>query len=304
MVNVMDIIDDLQDPSITCFKQLDKGFSSAKKYILYTKENTAKYVLKIYGIEKAYRRKVEFDLLNLHYNNNVSCQRPVKFGIKEEQQVCYTIMSYLNGVSGDISIPYKSIEEQYSLGLLAGRELRKIHLITPQEPFNWYDRRTEKYQKKIDECKRLGLTFYKQDFVESYIKDSIHLLKDSPVNFQHDDFHPQNMIVKDDGVISIIDFDSFDWGDPLEEFFKLPKFTIHISPYFAKGQVAGYCNNRIPDSFWQKYNLFVALNQHASQIGGVASNNLQYVQERTRYIIESHDFRNNGAPDWFKDCQV
>ncbi|TMV43740.1 aminoglycoside phosphotransferase family protein [Paenibacillus mesophilus] len=298
------IIDELQGSSITHFEELNKGFSTAKKYVLYSKDNVSKYILKVYGIEKAERRKVEFDLLKRHYNNNVSCQRPIKFGINAEHQACYMVLSYFNGVSGDKFIPSRSVEEQYSLGVLAGRELRKIHLITPLKPFDWYGKRTEKYQKKMDECKKLGLTFYQQKFIENYIKDNIHLLKDSRVSFQHDDFHPQNMIVNDNGAISIIDFDSYDWGDPFEEFFKLPKFTIYVSKYFAKGQVDGYFNSKIPDTFWRKYNLFVALNQHASQLGSVTSNNLAYVQERTRYIIETHDFRHNNAPDWFNNCHV
>ncbi|MBP1989908.1 aminoglycoside phosphotransferase family protein [Paenibacillus eucommiae] len=301
MVKIEDIINDLQDPSITHFSVFKKGFSTATKYILYSKGNKSKYVLKIYGIEKADRRSVEFDLLKRHYSHNVSCPLPVKFGINEEQQICYMILSYLDGVSGDTSLPLKSVEEQYSLGISAGEELKKIHVITPQKPFNWYEKRMRKYQNKIDECKRLGLTFYKQECIESYIKDNIYLLKDSPIHFQHDDFHPQNMIVKDDGTISIIDFDSYDWGDPFEEFFKLPKFTIHVSAYFAKGQVIGYFNHKIPDDFWRKYNLFVALNQHASQIAGAAANNLQAVEERTRFIVETHDFANNGAPEWYQN---
>lgn len=301
---VQSIIDDLHDPSITHFGELNKGFSAAKKYILYSNEDVSKYILKVYDIEKAERRKVEFDVLKQHYNNAVSCQRPIKFGIHAEHQACYMILSYLSGMSGDKAIPGRSVEEQYKLGVSAGKELRKIHFIHPMKPFDWYGKRTEKYQTKMEECKKLGLTFYRQAFIENYIKEHIHLLRHSTVSFQHDDFHPQNMIVSDDGAISIIDFDSYDWGDPFEEFFKLPKYTIYVSPYFAKGQVHGYFNSKISGAFWRKYNLFVALNQHASQLGGIASNNLAYVQERTRYIMETHDFRHHGAPDWFNNCLV
>ncbi len=65
----------------------------------------------------------------------------------------------------------------------------------------------------------------------------------------------------------------------------------------------GYFNNKIPDLFWRKYNLFVALNLHASQIGGHVMGNLKYVQERTRGIIETHDFINNKPPEWFEECK-
>ncbi|MBE1442602.1 aminoglycoside phosphotransferase family protein [Paenibacillus sp. OAS669] len=295
---VQDIIEE-QDLAITHVEELNVGFSTAKKYILFTKDDEAQYLLKIYGIEKTERRKNQFDLMNQHFNNHVSCPKPVQFGVNDKHQVCYMILSYLKGGSGDKTISHQSVEEQYSLGVLAGKELRKIHFITPPQPFDWYQKRTLKYQKKMDECKRLGLTFYKQAFIENYIHDHLHFIKDSLVTFQHDDFHPQNMIVKENGAISIIDFDSYDWGDPFEEFFKIPKYTIYTSLYFAKGQIEGYFEGNIPDTFWRKYNLFVALNQHASLLGGVHSNNLAYVQERTRSIIETHDFNNNGAPDWF-----
>ncbi|GIN59145.1 hypothetical protein J8TS2_34640 [Lederbergia ruris] len=50
--------------------------------------------------------------------------------------------------------------------------------------------------------------------------------------------------------------------------------------------------------------MFVALNLHASQIGGYTMGNLKYVQERTRYMIETHNFINNKAPEWFDNCKL
>ncbi|SHE15111.1 Phosphotransferase enzyme family [Chlamydia abortus] len=301
---VLELMEELRRLNITRFEGLSKGFSTAQKYVLYSKDDAPQYLLKIYGMDKAERCKIKFDLLKRHFDNAVSCQRPIQFGIHDELQVCYIVLSYVQGESGDKSIPSKSVEEQYTLGVLAGKELKTIHRVTPAKPYDWYHKRTQKYRNKVDECKRRGLTFYRQDFIEQYIQENIHWLKDSPVTFQHDDFHPQNMIVKSDGTIAIIDFDSYDWGDPFEEFFKLPKYTIYLSVSFAKGQVDGYFDHKIPETFWRKYNLFVALNQHASQLGGVISNNLAYVQERTRSIIETHDFHNNGAPDWYTRCPV
>ncbi|RKN85382.1 aminoglycoside phosphotransferase family protein [Paenibacillus ginsengarvi] len=292
------MVDELFDPSITHCEELTHGFSGAKKYVLYA-GNVPKYVLKVYGMGRAERRKEEFELLQRHVDNQVTCPKPVKFGSNEEHQVCYMILAYLDGTGGDKAIPGRSAEEQYLLGVLAGKELRKIHLVSPSVPFDWYGKRKEKYRRKREECRKAGLTFYRQELIEPYIEDHFHMLKESSVSFQHDDFHPQNMIVNNDGAVSIIDFDSFDWGDPWEEFFKLPKYTIQVSISFARGQINGYFNGIIPETFWPKYNLFVALNQHASQLGGLAYGNLAYVQERTRYIIDTHDFRHNGAPAWF-----
>jgi hypothetical protein len=82
----------------------------------------------------------------------------------------------------------------------------------PAEITRLVQKKDGKVQMKIDECTKLGLTFYKQEFIESYIKDNIYLLKNSIVIF-------------------------------------LPTC----------------CSPSKYGAFWRKYNLFVALNQHASE---------------------------------------
>lgn len=300
MINIKEIITSNQ-LSVDSYEELKSGYSPAKKYKLYSAERKPLYLLKIYDLKKKDRIKQQFKLLNKHYQNKVLCPKPVLFDFKEEEQICYLILSYLEGASGDIVLPTLTEDSQYKIGLQAGKELRKIHLMTPETSFNGYKKRLNKYQNKRATCKRLGLTFYQQKFVENYINEHIHLLKNSPVCFQHDDFQPQNIIIKNQKIAGIIDFDSFDWGDPFEEFFKLPKYTVQTSIHFAKGQVMGYFACSIPDEFWKKYNLFVALNQHASQIGGYLMGNLEYVKERTKHIIDTHDFITNKPPKWFTE---
>lgn len=303
MINIENIISRYDLP-IHTFKELKSGYSNAKKFTLFSKNNEPLYILKIYDIKKMDRIKLQFNLLKKHYENGVLCHQPIAFGIDEKKQICYLVLSYVGGISGDVVLSSMEPDLQNKVGIQAGEQLSKLHLITQNSSFNWYKKRLEKYQNKIKICKELGLTFYKQKYIENYIDEHVSIIKNSRVCFQHDDFHPQNLIIKDRKLNGIIDFDSFDWGDPLEEFFKLPKYTIQVSDYFAKGQIIGYFDNQIPDFFWTKYNLFVALNLHASQISGYSMGNLKYVQERTRHIIETHDFINNREPEWFTNCNL
>lgn len=126
------------------------------------------------------------------------------------------------GRAGYKAISMCDVGEQYRLGTAKGEELRKLHRLAAPEGYDLYVRRVVKYRGKTAECERLGLDFYNRPMIEAYIVEYIHLLKTSPVCFQHDDLHTQNMIVTDQGDLSIIDFDSYDWGDPWEEYFKLP----------------------------------------------------------------------------------
>lgn len=301
MIEIGSVLKELADLAITRCEPLGGGFSAAGKYKLYTEGTTPAYILKVYGSDKAERRERQFEWMSRHYAQRVKCPRPIRFGVSRESSFCYLVLEYIRGDSADRTLPPLSAEEQYRLGVKAGVELHRLHRLEAPHGYDWYPRRVEKYRRKSAECRRLGLDFHKRHSLEAYIENNLHLLRMSRVCFQHDDFHPQNLIVDDEGGLSVVDFDSFDWGDPWEEFFKVPKYTIQVSRHFAIGQVAGYFGDDIPGDFWRKYNLFVALNQHASQLGGYASNTLEEVRERTRYIVETHDFRNHGAPEWFRD---
>ncbi|OZB96246.1 phosphotransferase family protein [Paenibacillus sp. XY044] len=273
---------------------LEKGYSDARKFILY-QADTPVYLLRVHEGSAYARHRVEFELLRKHEANQVRCSKPLVVELARHLDLCYLLLSYIPGVSGEEVLPGLSPEAQLHQGAAAGKELKKIHEVTPNFPIAWAPQRTEKYRQKKEKLRGLGLRFHRQSYLESYIDDHLDLLKKSPVTFQHDDFHPSNLIFQNHRLAGVIDFGRFDWGDPWEEFFKLPKYTCQISPYFAKGQVHGYFHDCIPDDFWPKYNLFVALNQHATLIGGAQNDRVQETMEKIERTIDTHDFRNGAA---------
>ncbi|WP_051621087.1 aminoglycoside phosphotransferase family protein [Paenibacillus sp. UNC451MF] len=277
---------------------IDKGFSSAQKYILY-KSGEAAYLLRVYDGASYSRRVEEQKYLQQHYDNGVMCQKPVHEGYVPELGLCFLVLNYMDGESGEEVLPKLTVEQQVEQGYAAGHELRKIHEITPETPFNWAEKRYTKYMNKKNKVAELGVCFDKQKEIEMFIEAHFDLLKESRVSFQHDDFHPSNLIFKDNRLIGVIDFSRFDWGDPWEEFFKLSKYTCEISNHFAWGQLMGYFNERIPDHFWLKYHLFVALNQHATLIGGFQNHRFKDTLLKISQTIDSHDFAGCGPPKWF-----
>lgn len=281
---------------------LTKGYSNARKYILYESDRPI-YLLRVYELDSYSRRTEEYTYLNLHYNNGVCCQKPVCIDALYDLKLCYLLLPYMEGTSGDEMLRNLPTEDQYMQGLMAGEQLRKIHMVVPDTPINWFERRYTKYVQKKMKVMELDIDFYKQGYIESYIEQNFDLLRDSPVCFQHDDFHPSNLIFNTNILVGVIDFSRFDWGDPWEEFFKLPKYTCRISNPFAYGQVHGYFNGSIPDLFWKKYNLFVALNQHATLIGGYQGRKTGEMLEKIRSTIETHDFACGGPPKWFLESE-
>lgn len=279
---------------------LNDGYSDAIKYICY-QSNRPLYLLRVYPLHRYERCTEEQHYLQQHHDHGVSCQQPIYSGIFPELNCCCLLLTYMEGEDGETALPQLTPDEQYILGLAAGQQLRSIHRITPDSPFNWADQRYKKYISKKTAVQKLGVSFEQQKELERYIEKHTYMLENRPIVFQHDDFHPANMIFNEQRLQGIIDFSRFDWGDPWEEFFKLPKYTCETSIQFARGQVDGYFNQQIPDDFWPRYNLFVAMNQHATLLGGLNHYSLEQILHKIHQTIRSHDFAGEGPPLWYRD---
>lgn len=201
-----------------------KGHSDATKLVLI-RDDKPVYLLRIYSLDSYNRRKNEHDCIRLHYNNGVRCQEPIALEAWPDLQLCGLLLTYMEGESGEAVLPGLSPEAQYLQGESAGKELRTIHKVVPDTEVNWFERRYAKYLDKKRKVGELGLRFHKQSELEAYIERSFGLLCDSVICFQHDDYHPANLIFRNGLLNGVIDFSRFDWGDPWEEFFKLPKYT-------------------------------------------------------------------------------
>jgi aminoglycoside phosphotransferase (APT) family kinase protein len=64
-------------------------------------------------------------------------------------------------------------------------------------------------------------------------------LKNRPNQFQHDDFHLKNIIVQDKHYVGVIDFNGYDWGDPLHDLVKVALFSREVSILIPRGKFSG-----------------------------------------------------------------
>lgn len=281
---------------------LSKGFSNDKKYILWVKDNPS-YLLRLSDIESTERRREEFKILQTHFDNGVLSPKPYAFGITSDNKWCYSILAYIIGDSAGEKLPLMTEAQQYGIGVQAGRELYKLHQLKAKESHGyWLNRRIKKYRWRVQQTYNLNLHFYEQEKIEDYIEKHLHILQMSNICYQHDDYHPANLIIRDEKFAGVIDFNRSDWGDPVEEFYKVPWFTVQTSKPFARGQIEGYLSINKLDNFWGRYNLFVAMNLHGSLVWEYENSSQPHQfqwQKKIVTMIQEHDFDNNGPPAWF-----
>ncbi|MEC3031503.1 phosphotransferase [Bacillus thuringiensis] len=283
-------------------KEISKGFSPDKKYIIMS-ANNEKYLFRTGDIKEYERKKIEFQILNEMVKCNVQAQRPIEIGIWEEEGVCYSIFSYLEGEDAKRLLSTYSPKEQYDIGIEAGKDLAKMHTLeAPKNILPWYERAMKKHRKYLEAYKTCGIKIENDDKIIKFIDENEMYVKDRPNRFQHDDFHLENIIVRDGRYVGVVDFNGYDWGDPLHDFVKIALFARDISIPYSIGQIEGYFNERIPEEFWKLYAVYVGMTVFSSVVWTLraAPHMLEDTLERLHIVLEDHKNFELLKPIWFQ----
>ncbi|ARX66128.1 MULTISPECIES: aminoglycoside phosphotransferase family protein [Bacillus cereus group] len=287
-------------------EEISKGFSPDKKYII-TNANNEKYLFRTGDIKEYERKKIEFQILNEMVKRNVQAQRPIEIGILEEEGVCYSIFSYLEGEDAKKLLPTYSPKEQYDIGIEAGKDLAKMHTFeAPKDILPWYERAMKKHSKYVEVYKTCGINIKNDDKIIKFIEENEIYLKSRPNRFQHDDFHLENIIVRDGKYVGVVDFNGYDWGDPIHDFVKIALFARDISIPYSIGQIEGYFNGRIPEEFWNLYAVYVGMTVFSSVVWTLraAPHMLDDMLERLTIVLEDHNNFELSKPIWFQPDKI
>ncbi|MHA2919398.1 aminoglycoside phosphotransferase family protein [Bacillus cereus] len=287
-------------------EEISKGFSPDKKYII-TNANNEKYLFRTGDIKEYERKKIEFQILNEMVKRNVQAQRPIEIGILEEEGVCYSIFSYIEGEDAKKLLPTYSPKEQYDIGIEAGKDLAKMHTYeAPNNILPWYERAMKKYSKYVEVYKTCGINIKNDDKIIKFIEENEIYLKNRPNRFQHDDFHLENIIVRDGKYVGVVDFNGYDWGDPIHDFVKIALFARDISIPYSIGQIEGYFNGRIPEEFWNLYAVYVGMTVFSSVVWTLlaAPHMLDDMLERLTIVLEDHNNFELSKPIWFQPDKI
>ena len=278
---------------------VDKGWSGDKKYHIRTKNG--EYLLRVSPAEKASRREAEFHRMETVSALGVPMCDPVEFSIQEEG-AC-TILRWIDGRDAEDVIPGLPKEEQYRYGLDAGRILAKIHSIpAPAGVHNWEEYFNRKIDRKLEMYRNCPLRYDGGEYFESYLAENRHLLKGRPQSYQHGDYHTGNMMIDAGGVLTIIDFDRDDFGDPWEEFNRIV-WCAQLSPRFASGMVDGYFGGSVPENFWRLLALYISSNALGSLPWAVdfGEKEISVMYRQAAEILRWYDNMTRIIPRWYTE---
>lgn len=281
--------------------QIHKGYSIDCKFIVI--RDLHKYLLRTFDQKYYPAKQQEFEALRKMQEYDVACSRPLEIGTIGVNETGYMILSYMEGRDGSEVLPELSSTDQYNIGVEAGAELLKIHrLQAPADIPTWYERKVEKHRNYIDRYNQLNVRIPNDLRVISFIEDHLHLMKHRPSLFQHDDFHVGNLIIQDNKLSGVLDFDRWDWGDPIHEFLKVGMFSSEVSIPFSIGQIRRYHRDTEPDDmFWRLYSLYLAMCLISSivWITDVKPEETQIMMDKINRVMEDHNSFDLVKPKWY-----
>ena len=278
---------------------IDKGWSGDQKYCAVTADGE-KYLLRISSLDRLERKRREYEKMKEAAQLGIPMCLPVEFGICPEG--VYSIQSWIDGTDAEETIMAMDTAEQYHYGVEAGRILAKIHTIpAPEDAPDWETRFNAKIDRKIDMYENCELKYESGgDAFLEYLAHNRHLLRGRPQCYQHGDYHIGNMMIDKNGVLTIIDFDRDDFGDPWEEFNRIV-WCAQAAPAFASGMVDGYFDGDVPVEFWKLLALYISSNTLSSLPWAIpfGEEEIQIMRKQTTQVLQWYDGMKNVVPAWY-----
>ncbi|KUF25591.1 aminoglycoside phosphotransferase [Bacillus sp. G1(2015b)] len=281
--------------------QIDKGYSRDEKWVMTTVSGE-KYVLRFTEQDQYDKIKTQFELLSELRRHGVQCADPVDIGVLEAKQQVYYILSFIEGQEAKEIMGQLTEEKQYALGVSAGQDLRNMHKYpAPSHIEPWEDRVIKKHHRYLTAYRESGISLEGDEKVAQFIAKHIDIVKGRPNQFQHDDFHLGNIIVNDNKYAGVIDFNNFDWGDPIHDFYKVALFSRETSEAFSAGQINGYFDGNIPDNFWLLYSVYVAMSIFSSIMWVIKFDpgQMDEMIERLENVLKDHHYFDQIEPQWY-----
>ncbi len=298
-LNILKDINGFRDWTI--IEHIKKGWSEDIKYFVLDKYGN-KYLLRLSPQLLYDKKKIEYENLEKLKEFGLNIPMPIEFGICINGMV-YMLLSWIDGEDAIDNIQSLTKTRQYRLGIQAGKLLKTLHYLKPNSTNElWEDKYEGKIKNSIRLYKECGYSIEGEEDIINYIRENQSYLKDRPITFQHGDFHLGNMIITPDNKLAVIDFNRSSFGDPWEEYDRFA-FSWSSSIEFAKGQIHGYFENKVPDEFFRLMCLYNARNSLASIPWSIpfGQKDINEALSNAAKTYESYNGYINHIPNWYEE---
>ncbi len=286
--------------SFETIQKINKGWSSDEKYFVKTRTGDP-FLLRIADVSMVNEKQHEISIMKQFASQGLPIAQPVDIGLCNDDSKVYTLTTWCDGEDAADVLPTMTDQEQYELGIQSGEILKDMHRIpAPKSQEDWEVRFNRKVDRKIKDYVACGIEVPAGEVFIQYLNTYRHLLKNRPQTFQHGDYHTGNMVISNEGKLSIIDFNRNDYGDPWEEFNRIV-WSAEVSPHFATGQLNGYFNGDPPLVFFQLLAFYICSNTLSSIPWAIpfGEEQVDVMKRQMDDVLLWFDGMDNPVPSWY-----
>lgn len=283
---------------IGAIEPIEKGFSFEQKFKIQA--DSVDYLARLSPLTSYAEKANEFALMQQLYANGVQCNRPISLFTDEASGAVCAVYSYVPGVDAEEQIANLPELTQYQIGVDAGRDLKRINNLRG-ETNTWKARKWQKHKRYVERYFQQAYRFQHDEQVLRFIETHYDPTEADRDHLQHDDFHLGNIILHGESYGGVIDFNRYDWGDPLHEFVKLEWFTWPVSAAFARGQIEGYFDNRpLDDAICTQISVYIAMSIFSTIVWTLETHPHTWpeVEPLMQSILTRYDYFARVRPQW------
>lgn len=231
--------------------RLTSGWSEDEKWKV-TIRNSESYVVRFSSKKELGQKEIEFTCMKNICKNTRFVPEVITYGVLEDEDFCYIVYRFVEGVELIDIIDKLSESVQYRLGLQAGTILKTMHNEVGPSTISPYDQMKRKIERKKELYATSGLVEPYHDLIVQYLDDNLEQLKGQTTSFCHGDFHLGNMLLGKDNNLYVIDFNRSNIEDSYQDFNRMLSFGVKHSIPFVQGQIKGYFGNEaVPERFFR-----------------------------------------------------
>lgn len=296
-MHIDDINEHIQGFHFVKLESFNKGWSDDQKYIVTTRDD--KYLLRLSSFKEIEDIKLQIYLVEQCMDLGLPVQQLVLHG--EFKDHYYLLYRWIEGHEAKEILPTLTLEEQYELGLEAGRILKAIHTLPGANQFGWRDFFLKKIERKQSMYLNCEYKYDNDQCLFNVIEKYENGIIDKPVVYHHGDYHVGNMVIDEKGKLWIIDFDRCSIGEPFEEFNRI-SWCVNTSEAFSRGRVDGYFDGKVPIDFWEVLSVYIATNILSSLPWAVPFGDKEIQVMKEEFEVQRKYFEdfNIVIPKWYK----
>lgn len=281
---------------------INKGRSSDDKYYVETQSGD-KRLLRISGISEYDKKVKEYRNLLRISELEIDMSRPLGFGICNQGKQVYQLLTWCDGNEAKEVLPKLCKNEQYELGVNAGRLLRKIHTIDySHDSSAWSATFSDIIDQCIEDYRKSEIKYKNDEPIIQYMKKYKYLIKERPICLTHGDYKVSNLIISPDRRVQVIDFGSNKIMDPYYDF-PAVIYGATVSTFFVIGCIHGYFDNKVPKDFWDIVFVYIAYKLIKGLVWAQSYGEREVIMEQKMYQNVSEWFACNTGhiPSWYSE---